>query len=90
MKISQNVYEFNAFAIFSTKWQNLTLDFCILTGFENMVSMIKLQQCSLGSIDTKQRFQFPSTTDHGSHCIGVCHFEVLSDHSEGLSFSSTG
>ena len=64
----ENMYGFCIFAIFSMKWQDFMWDFCILTGFENVVSKIKLHLSSLGCTDTKHRTRylkwFHSTTVH--------------------------
>ena len=57
MKFIQNIHGFYIYGIFSTKWQDFMLDFCIFTGFENVVLMIGLDQTSLAFTDAKHRTQ---------------------------------
>ena len=53
-------------------------DFCVLTGFENVASMIELDQSSLSCTDAKHRTQnwkqFHSTTND---CRKVCYLRNI-------------
>ena len=46
--------DFIVFPIISQKWQYFMFDFCVVTGFENIISMIELDQNLLVYTDAKQ------------------------------------
>ena len=79
----QNMHGLYIFAIFSIKRQDFIANFCILTGFENVVSKIELDRSSLACTDTKRRTQYskrfhstrfhtPFLVDVRNHCCVVC------------------
>ena len=67
-KYIQNIHKLYIFSIFSTELQDFMLYFCVFTGFENVVSMIKRDRSSRTCTDTKHWTrhlkQSHSTTSH--------------------------